>query len=342
MKAKCAVVPKATGEFIRKKLSDDGMLRKDLRIKSTGEFLLMPLNDGAGPLDELGLKISEDDFEEQAQTVGYQEIVEVPDELRGMLPSSYDIVGSIAVLKLKEELVPYRKSIAQSIIEANKAVKTVLLDKGVGGELRIRDVEVIAGEDTTVVTHREFGIQLEIDLAGIYFSPRLSAERKRIADQVQDGERIIDMFAGAGPFSIMIGKLANPERIDAIDLNPTAIEYLKRNIERNRIESVRAYSGDARDVVPSLGKADRVIMNLPHSSFEFLDVALGALEKGVINYYEILDNSDVDERKKRIAAAAEAMGYRAEISSVREVHTYSPTQNYFCFDINVEKQGFHE
>jgi tRNA (guanine37-N1)-methyltransferase len=72
----------------------------------------------------------------------------------------------------------------------------------------------------------------------VYFSPRLSQERLRIAQKVRGGEVVIDMFAGVGPFSIQIAKKFNNVKVYAIDTNPVAIQFLKQNIALNKIENI--------------------------------------------------------------------------------------------------------
>ena len=69
-----------------------------------------------------------------------------------------------------------------------------------------------------------------LDVKKVYFSPRLATERKRITDQVKNNEIIVDMFAGIGPFSISIAR-KHKVKIYAIDINPYAYKYLKKNIE---------------------------------------------------------------------------------------------------------------
>ena len=260
----------------------------------------------------------------------------LPEELKVLLPTSFDIIGDICVIKLDDELLPYANAIGKAIIEAYKNIETVLLDRGVHGELRTRDVENIAGEDRTVTTHKEYGLNIELDISKMYFSPRLAAERKRIADMVQPGEIIIDMFAGVGPFSMMIEKLAEPSEVFAIDLNPDAIEYLNKNIEKNKMAKIKPFCNDASISIRDLPEADRIIMNLPHSAEKFLGDALGSLKPGgTIHFYTIMEPVDILFFKGDLSelAAPHSIVFTGE----REVHTYSPTQSLIVFDFFKEK-----
>jgi tRNA (guanine37-N1)-methyltransferase len=115
-------------------------------------------------------------------------------------------------------------------------------------------------ERTTETIHKENGIRLKIDINKAYFSPRLQTERQRVIEQVKPGETVIDMFCGVGPYSIAIAKKAR--EVYAIDHNPAAIKLLKENIKLNKVTNVKALKGDALELIKTLPKADRIIMNL--------------------------------------------------------------------------------
>ncbi|MFB6216740.1 MAG: class I SAM-dependent methyltransferase family protein, partial [Candidatus Aenigmatarchaeota archaeon] len=159
-------------------------------------------------------------------------------------------------------------------ILAHQNVKTILLKKGgLKGEYRVGDYEILYGEETETV-HKEFGCRFRVDPTKVYFSERFSTERKRVVDQIKDGEKVLVMFAGVGPFAIMAAKLANPGKVVAVEKNPDGAEYLKENAELNKVEDVvEGIEGDVAEVVPELGTFDRIIMPLPESAQEFLPLA---------------------------------------------------------------------
>jgi len=130
------------------------------------------------------------------------------------------------------------------------------------GTERVRDWDVLAGESTETV-HREYGYEFELDIAEVYFSPRLATERHRVVEQVTPGEHAFDMFAGVGPYAVPIA--AAGAEIVATDINERAIHYLRRNAERNGVaDRVTAIAGDVRVVAGDYENwADRVVMNLP-------------------------------------------------------------------------------
>ncbi len=239
---------------------------------------------------------------------------------------SFDIVGDIAIIKFREEIDV--EKLADYILQKHKSVKNVAVDYGVAGETRVRNVQLIRGDKTETI-YKEYGIRLKLDIGKVYFSPRLATERWRVVQDVKDGEVIYDMFAGCGPFTILISKYKNVE-IYASDINPYAIEYMKENIRLNKVSDVYPILGDAREVSSQLPeKVDRVIMNLPHSSYEFIPYALNPLKPGgKINYYEILPKDyNLKERFE---------DKRLKIVEVHRVHEYSPSKTLFSFTLLFE------
>ena len=77
------------------------------------------------------------------------------------------------------------------------------------GEFRTRDLEIIAGDDKTETEYKESGCRFIVDVRKAFFSPRLSSERMRISELVNDGEVIVNMFGGIGMFSIIAAKRKN-------------------------------------------------------------------------------------------------------------------------------------
>lgn len=331
MDSLCVVVPKKKAEPVRKKLAEKGFLRKDLQIKSDAKNVLLPVTQRV----DLGFPIETSDFKEVEEAVkDYRVLVDVPDELRALLPSSYDTLGAIAIVKMAPEVVPYAKDIGKAIIATQKAIRTVCIDSGVVDQFRTRTVKVVAGDKVTETTHKEYGLVFKMDISKVFFSPRLSTEREAVARQVNPGEVVVDMFAGIGPFSIMIAKNRAPKVVYAIDINPEAINYMKENIALNKVGNVVSIQGDAREEIVKLEKADRVIMNLPHDAKGFVADAIRALKQGgVVHYYEIMEEPEVQARLSEIADIAIGEGRVMRELARRTVKSYSPTMNFYGFDL---------
>jgi tRNA (guanine37-N1)-methyltransferase len=298
MRTLAIVVARAKGEEVRRLLMSIGALDYGLRIKVRGNELAIPLS---GPLPkevEERLKkaykavVREEEFEEvpkRPKTILEWLSDKLPPRLLAVVPRSWDLIGDIAIVEIPDELSGHERLIAEAILAVHKNVKSVYMKVGpVSGDFRVRELRLIGGEDKSMTIHREHGALFYVDVKNVYFSPRLATERRRVADQVKDGEVVLDMFSGVGPFAIQIA-LRRDALVHAVELNPIAYECLKKNIELNKLRGrVIPHLGDAKEVVERslLRKFDRVIMNLPEKSLDFIDVALKALRgSGILHVY---------------------------------------------------------
>jgi len=327
---RCIRVPKKNGESVRSQLMSKGLLDLDSRIRADREYLLIPiLCDSFGDFETVDTELEV----QEHKVSDYTEIADVPEDLKGLLPSSFDVVGDVAMIKIPDELWDYRECIGNAMIKANRNIRVVFHDNGVKGDFRIRDLEKIAGEGTSETVHKEFGVKLSTDPSKVYFNPRLSSERARIAKEVRDGETIIDMFGGVAPFGTVIGKLVHPKVIYSIDLNPEAERFARMNAEKNHIDCLMPLTGDSSKVIYTLPMADRVIMNLPQIADRFLGYAMDRMLPGATAHmYKIIEREDFpgfcDDLVKKMAES----GHRIEIHS-SELKTYSPTMSVYSMDI---------
>ncbi len=327
---RCVRVPKREGEQVRSKLFAEGMLDLGARIRSDGDCLLIPVLCESYP----GYEIMDADLDVQEQrSTDYREVAEVPEDLRDDLPSSFDVVGDVAMIKLPDELKPYASQIGDALLKVNRSIRIVFEDHGVKGEFRIRDLERIAGEGTSETVHREFGVRLYTDPARVYFNPRLSSERARIAGLVTEGETVIDMFGGVAPFGTVMCRLAHPKVVYSIDLNPDAEHFARMNAERNHISNLHPMTGDSSNLVYGLPMANRIIMNLPQIADRFLPIALERLEHGgTIHMYKIIEREDFPPFLERLVSDAASDGHDISIE-YSELKTYSPTMSVYSLDI---------
>lgn len=322
----CVQVPKPDGEKVRRALVEMDILQRDAVIRKDDDHLYFPIKDKIDLKDRFpDARLLCRDFECRKK-ISFEEIL-------GFVPS-YEVIGDIAVIDADD---PDAKRIAEAILLMHKNVKTVLgALTDVYGEFRVRDFCMLSGEPETRTVHKEYGCRYEIDLARVYFTPRLATERKRIADQIGEDDVVVDLFAGAGPFSILTAKSAR--YVIAIDKNPVAVEYLRRNAQLNHIDNIKIICADVRDAARDLYHvADHVIMNLPHSAHEFLDEALMIVKPGgMIHYYDIRPDDDLFEGAHEIIErAANAYSMSARILDQRVVRSYSPHHYNIALDVRI-------
>jgi tRNA (guanine37-N1)-methyltransferase len=235
----------------------------------------------------------------------------------------------VAIIEVPEGLREYEEPIARALMRVQKSVASVLSkESGRVGEFRTREMRLIAGDPDTEVLHRESGCAFRLDPRTVYFSPRESQERGRIAEATSDGEEVLVMFSGVGPLPIRITKLLPGVRATAIELNLYAHNYCVENIHLNKVgDRVEARHGDVREVAASLDKKyDRVLMPLPKGAYKFLDVAVPLLkEGGVLHFYHWAPSEDMyGEAEGLVKAAFKREGREAAVTDRVRVSQYSP------------------
>ncbi|MFQ6012733.1 MAG: class I SAM-dependent methyltransferase family protein [Thermoplasmata archaeon] len=326
-----AVVPREEGEAARRRLDEAGVLRRDRRIAARDGELLIPLSGEVSlgyPLERHDLPVRE------TRPRTYRDVVRVPEDLRSLLPRSFDVLGHVVILRLAEELRPFEAAIGAGFLQVHRGAQTVAVDQGVRGPFRRRTLRVIAGKAGTRTLHREYGLSLALDPAEVHFSPRMASERRRVAGLIRDGEVVVDAFSGVGPFALHAAR-AGAGRVYAVDANPRAVAFLRENIRRNRAEAVLPLEGPIEEVLPQLEPADRFILDYPWDPLPYVPLAAHALkDTGVLHYYEILDRTEREERIEALRDGVPA-DRSLRVEGIREVRGYSPTQVHFAFDLRI-------
>jgi len=298
-------VPSRKGEAVRQALIREGALDTTLKVCRDGEMLILPVLAPRESAEWLGFDLQKG---------------------RVVLPR-HELVGGIAIL---QENNPAG---AEKILASRPSLHSaVYADGEVSGEYRTRKMVILAGEPTTRTEVTEHHHHFTVDLAGAYFSARLSTERQRILGQMQEGEVVLDMFTGVGPFAIVLASRA--ALVVAVDLNPVAVELLLINIRKNRIRNVLPVLADASRLEVFLPcKVDRIVMNLPLAGTTFLAEAFRLCrEGGTIHFYSL-----VSAKGEHTQCIRELGGV---ILSEREVRSYSPGMWHTVYDIRVRHPDY--
>ncbi|WP_457549169.1 class I SAM-dependent methyltransferase [Archaeoglobus sp.] len=262
----------------------------------------------------------------------------VSDEELKMVVRSFEIIGDVVLINLPDEVTHLKDLIVEAILSKHKHVKTVLRKVGeVSGEFRVARYEVLYGGETETVA-KEFGCRFLVDPTKVYYSSRLSSERERIARMVKEGERVLVMFAGVGPYAIVIAKLAKPKEVVGVELNPKAVEYFKRNVKLNKVEEVvKVYEGDVRDVVPKLeGVFDRILMPAPYSAENFVHLVRDKIKKGgFVHYYTFAGEEEEETLPEKVKGLFRRNGMIVEVLNVRECGSFAPRVYRYVVDLRV-------
>lgn len=286
----------------------------------------------------------------------------IPLDKAHLIYHSYDIIGDIAVVKVPYELDRYEEEVGEAFHEARPNLRAVFRIVGHTEEIaRTRQLrliwcrpspssEEVAGcENLFRTVYREHGCRFIVDVEKVFFTPRLSYERMRIAKQVKAGEVVVNMFGGVGTYAIVIAKVCpGVERIYTVDINPTAYELGKENVMINKcFRKVVPILGDARTVCQEQlkGVCSRVIMPLPEQAILFLDSTVEALREGtecVINFYaEVtgrqIDNGAISVMNETKTKLKDYGVKRCEATSWRIVREVGARRYHIAIDLTVLK-----
>ena len=350
------VVAKPRSQAAIDALTAEGVYDPDRSVQSwDAESVAIPVTDPPETVD----------VREVVRQVGGARLRTLADHLRrkgwtdGELdaaPSSWAVVGSVVLVSMGD--APRPAEVGEALLALHGEADTVLARQGISGVHREPDATVVAGEGDTATVHTEHGTEYGLDLAEVMFSPGNKAERARMGEVVEgrgrrerpeqasgatashgDGERVLDMFAGIGYFTLPMARAG--AQVTAVEHNPTAFRYLVENSRRNGVdERVHPYRADCREVVPGFaeeGRADRVVMGY-YEAWEYLDAALDALAPGgSLHMHEATPERLVFDRPiERLESAAADAGRSVEIVDTRRVKGYSEGVAHVVVDARVE------
>ncbi len=231
----------------------------------------------------------------------------------------YHLIGDIAVLRGD---APTGEELAAIIRHCRP--RGVLRVKGFSGDMRIPDVEILHGT-AGEVRHREEGYTFILDPARVMFAQGNCVEKARIAALIRPGERVADMFAGIGYFAIPAA--SSGARVHAMEINPTAFEYLRRNALKNRVaDRITAEIGDSRRLLS--GEYDRILMGHFDAPSMLADALAHTHSGSVLHVHSIGDASPAIRE-----AVAEA-GSQATITP-RRVKKYGPHVWHMVQDVTI-------
>jgi tRNA (guanine37-N1)-methyltransferase len=331
-----ARVPAKSAERTRKELQSIGALDNDYPIKHEKGFVLFPLRQNVVGFDTV----------ERGERKRPSKPKSLKDALRGTLSqdemgdlvAGFDIYGGIAVIEVPHALESKAKEIGEAILRVHPNLRTVCMKAGKHEtEFRTMPVKLIAGEDNLNADYLEHGVRMHIRLGEVYFSPRLSTERQRIASLVKDGEVIAGFFAGVGPFPLAIAKQKQCT-VYAVELNPVGVELMKENIRLNKLKGrVIPILGDVRETAKTMPKCDRVLMPLPKGGETFLEPCISVAKPGgIVHFYQFAPAKDhYSDAIRRIEEAAAKVGRKVRILNKKVVRPHAPRVDQIVIDFKV-------
>jgi tRNA wybutosine-synthesizing protein 2 len=317
-------------ETVRRQLLLEGALDKTRKLIKKNVFVEIPVNESFSIESHL---IDQEKPEFYIPKKTLSSILEIPEQEKRLLPKGWQILGDIIIISLREELEKRKNDIGRALLSLYPGCRTVLLDRGISGKTRQPSREIIAGAETETV-HKENGCLFKIDAMHLMYSRGNLTEKKRMS-MLGGGEVVVDMFAGIGYFSIPMAVHSRPKKIFAIEINPIAFDYLKKNIILNCVEDIiEPIAGDCALVTPRC-IADRVIMGYLDSN-SYLEQGIRALLPcGIIHYHEAVPEAIENRPVERLIEAAGRMGRNIKILDACRIKKYSPGVWHVVVDVMV-------
>ncbi len=334
-------VRKEEAERVHRILLRRKIIRRDLRPKRVGEFIIFPIKE---KIELDGTEIIYDDFEERNIPNPRKEIErrlreELPKEVADLVKPYWDPIGDFALIKLPEGIEEFHEKIGRIFAEV-LGKKGIFLDLGVSGELRRPNVKLIYGKGG-ITRHKENGVIYVLDPEKVMFSSGNVDERVRMARINMEEEVVADMFAGIGYFTLQIAVHSGARIIYAAEKNEVAYNFLLQGISENGVQGkVIPLLGDCRKVLPE-GVADRVIMGYLHGTDRFLGKAFRILkEKGIIHFhYLVREEKGEMEAIEAFSREAKRWGINFEVENVKYVKSYAPMIWHLVLDVKVWRRS---
>jgi tRNA wybutosine-synthesizing protein 2 len=245
-----------------------------------------------------------------------------------LVPSSYQALDSICLIKLPKELQRCRTLIARTILQLYPQFRSVCAIEKISGEFRQPHITLLAGQLPKEVTIRENNCIFKLNPDTIMYSQGNHYEKKRVAKTIKENEIVVDMFAGIGYFSIPIAKSNPAAKVFAVEKNLEAFRYLQENARANYIPNVFPILGDSSAV--KIPTADRILMGLIPSCKRFIPAAMRAAKKGTIIHYHGLAREG-----KEYALLNDFKEYKVRLTRTNIVKSYKPYINHVVLDLEV-------
>lgn len=331
----CIKTPVKEAQKVKKELMKKNLFDKEHHIKKDEKFVYFPVRKKFKTKYSLVQKILKKK-KPRPDLKGSLTKKLKKDDLE-FLRTSMDVIGNIAILEIPRELKKREKVIAKEVLNAHKNIDTVLKKGKHEGLFRTQKLKYLAGEKTKEAVYKENNVTLKLDVEQVYFSPRLSNDRKRIYKQVKKGEDVLVMFSGCAPYVCTIAKNTKARHITGIEINPEAHNYALQNVLSNKLNNTSVFLGDVRNIVPRLNKKfNRILMPLPKSAHEFLDVALKAVNKGaIIHFYDFQKETETNKSIEKIKKACKLAKKKCKILKVVKCGQHAPREFRFCVEFKV-------
>ena len=260
--------------------------------------------------------------------------------LPGDLPSRWERFSDVAIMphgSFRGDTWSSEEGLWEAVARALGAKRLARMGE-VSGEFRESGVEMLLGEDDWVV-RRESGVDYGYAMTRCMFASGNVNERRRMGEVVEEGEVVVDLYAGIGYYTLP-ALVHGGAVVHACEWNPEAVRALKWGLDANGVEErCTIHEGDNRGATESLaGVADRVFLGLLPSSQDGLEVALSVLSPsgGTLHVHGLAPSKDHASWVEGVSECASALRPDSGLShKLTRVKSYAPHWDHVVLDLRV-------
>ncbi|WP_393971649.1 class I SAM-dependent methyltransferase family protein [Oxyplasma meridianum] len=321
------------GVSVRKEKADSiisfllhhNILEKNLKIRQDGDTVYIPIKSEAGS-SILNIKTGRYQFSKRIN--GRNPYNEIISELKNSginpesVPHKWIVYGDSVILRLSGSM-KNKKKIGEAFIKATGCSSVYGIMGGVKNRDRVPAISLIAGKGGEI-HHLENGVIYIFDPEKVMFSPGNVNERHNFLNLIRDGEKVLDMFAGIGYFSLQIARHTKASSVHCVDINPLSLEYLRKSAIWNRLDQIiETHLGDCRITVPDI-RADIILMG-NFSSIEYIAHGIMRLKNnGRIIVHFLVSTEEIETCSEHIISKIRRLGVRCSVEGLHRVKSYAP------------------
>ena len=273
-------------------------------------------------------------FEDQNQ--------ELIDSLINDLPKRWERFDDVALLPLNSFSDPKWETVERSLLwdyVSNALNVKRLFRKGeISGERRESTAELLVGKNPDVI-RIEHGVKFVYRITECMFSQGNLNERKRMGDLNLTNERVLDLYAGIGYYTLPMLTRGNAKHVTATEWNPNALRDLQRGLEQNGVkERCTILEGDNRlhgDLLK--GKFDRVVLGLLPQPWEGIDTAIHALDNkgGSLHVHGVAPSANPKKWENEVVQRLTNFNRKIVPVTSIKIKSYAPHWDHRVLDIEV-------
>jgi len=260
--------------------------------------------------------------------------------LPGDLPRRWERFSDVAIMphgSFQGDAWSSEEGLWETVVRALGAKRLARMGE-VSGEFRESGVEMLLGEDDWVV-RRESGVDYGYAMTRCMFSSGNVNERRRMGEVVEEGEVVVDLYAGIGYYTLP-ALVHGGAVVHACEWNPEAVRALRWGLDANGVEGrCTIHEGDNRSTAESLaGTADRAFLGLLPSSEDGLEIAMRVLspDGGTLHIHGLAPSKDHSSWAEGVCATASLLRPGSDLShGLTRVKSYAPHWDHVVLDLGV-------